>query len=360
MHGRMALERTGKMIISKVDNIKITGICTSFPTTRIPVEYYNDLLGKDAINKFKRTTGIHSRYISKQEQTASDLAYVAAKHLLKAKNTSPREIQAIVFVTQCPDYVKPATAYVLQSRLGCPQDSIIMDINQGCSGFIYGVYTLSNLMAGSNISKGLLLLGDVEGKERLLGCQKGIVLNTLLFGDSGAAILFEKTEEPSQIVSALRNDGGRFHYICDSFGWRHPDQKYHETFMDGVAVFSFAINEVPNLIEEFLNIRKETSEDYDCLALHQSNLAIMKQIIRRSHFPKEKVPVSIDEYANTSMVSVINAIVKHYGAETDGTAKILACCYGVGLSWGVLSFQIDKSFVLPPVYTDDFFLDGIM
>lgn len=348
------------MIISNLKQIKIGAVSVAFPAKSISVDEYKGIFGEAEIEKFKRTTGIYARRISGDNQTASDLAYAAAKSILAKKSIQGSEIDAVVFVTQCADYVKPATAYVLHHRLGCSKDCIAFDINLGCSGFTYGVYVLASLMMTSNIKNALLLLGDTEGKERVLDIAlEEATLNTLLFGDAGAAVLLQKSQDAQDISCAFRSDGDGFKNIYDPVGWRHIEQKKHETHMDGMAVFSFAINEAPALIKEFLNEQGEQPSDYDCLALHQSNFSIMKQIIRRSGFTPEKVPVSIDEYANTSVVSVLTALVKRYAGEQEGAARILACCYGVGLSWGVLSFHIKKSDILPPVFTDEYFDDEL-
>lgn len=350
------------MIISKLEGVKIASVATAVPKQYYAVDSYKELLGDAAIEKFKKATGIHGRYISSDKQTASDLAYAAAERILATQNLSSQEVQAIVFVTQCPDYVKPATAYVLQHRLGCAENCIALDINLGCSGFVYGVYVLASLMITSpNIKNALLLLGDTEGKERLLNtAPQDITLNTLLFGDCGAAVLLQKDQEAAPLSCAFRSDGSGFRNIIDPVGWRHLSQLHHKTYMDGMGVFSFAINEAPRLIKDFMEQAGKTPENYDCLALHQSNLSIMKQIIRRSGFTGPKAPVSLDEYANTSVTSVLNAIVKKYSSlQCNTRPNILACCYGVGLSWGVLSFTIDTADILPLIRTDKIFDDEL-
>ena len=129
--------------------------------------------------------------------------------------------------------------------------------------------------------------------------------------------------------------------------------------MDDVAVFNFAIHEVPELLKETMKLTGNQPENYDALVLHQANLFIIKQVMKRAGFPEEKVLISLDEFGNTSSASIPISLVKRYGDLADSRKlHILACGFGVGLSWSTADCYIDTADILPLIHTDEYFVDG--
>lgn len=116
---------------------------------------------------------------------------------------------------------------------------------------------------------------------------------------------------------------------------------------DDIGIFNFSIREVPEIVSEFLEKTESSMEDYDALVLHQSNKMIIKQLAKKLKVPMEKVPMTLDRFGNTSGASVPLTIVDSYGSDNEGKVKLLTCGYGVGLSWGVASFEIAKKDILP-------------
>ncbi|MED3781070.1 ketoacyl-ACP synthase III [Heyndrickxia sporothermodurans] len=354
----------------KFDNIKITGITTAVPHQRIKVESFNEVFGEDAVQKFTSTTGIREFRKTSSEQTASDLGYVAAEELLLKKDVDKSEIGALIFISQSPDYRRPATACVLQSRLGLTQNCAAFDVNLGCSGFIYGLQTLSSMMQCSDIKKAIIIISETATK---LTNPKDKA-TAMIFGDAGSAILLEKTQDAPSIYGNLKTDGTRYRsIILPAGGFRDMkpsdevfmcsdgnERSLYNIFMDGTAVFSFAISDVPETIKEFLQYNNSTIDDYDSFILHQANSFIIRQISRRLKMPKEKVPISIDRYGNTGGISIPLTICDYYGKKHGGTVKTLMCGFGIGLSWGVASISIDIDNVFPIIETDDYFAEGVI
>ncbi|KEJ92150.1 hypothetical protein JS73_07420 [Synergistes jonesii] len=351
------------MIKSVFNDIRISAMETAVSTIWEDVDRFKPLMGESTVQKFKKSTGVLGQYVSPEKQTTSDLACAAARKILEEKCIDPNKIGALVFVTQTPDYAKPATACVLQFRLGLPIDSIAFDVNLGCSGFVNGINIAASLMQSSKLKYALLLLGDTAYRDQ--------ILNTLypkddsgkmLFGDAAVAVLMESNKNAEPISCAYRTDGSRFKSIIHvNSHQRHLKWKEYGSLMDGVGVFNFTINDVPEMIKEFMMDAGTTPDDYDCLVLHQANLYVMKQVAKRTGFPMEKMLVSIDEFANTSSASIPTALTKYYGKEAGNRIiRPLMCGFGVGLSWGIVDAKINVSDILPLLQTDESFDDGLV
>lgn len=355
---------------SAFDSIAIRGIACAVPNQVRTSSDWISTFGQEAVDKFVRMTGVSQVHCSHEKQTASDLAYVAADYLLAQKGIDPKSVQALIFVTQSPDYRLPATAFVLQHRLGISQDSICFDVNLGCSGYVNGIALLSSIMAESEISRALLLVGDTSSKV-VSPLDRS---SAMLFGDGGSATLLEKTNPGQGVIRhATKSDGHRYRSIIRSAGgYRHRNASLERTIqdedgnlrshfdllMDGPAVFAFSVGEVPKLIKEFLREIDTSISDYDCVVFHQANMYILRQIMKRLEIPESKVPLSIDRYGNTSVTSIPLTLCDAYGEKVDGSIEVLLCGFGVGLSWGVLSLRLNKNELFPIQVSGDSFKGG--
>ena len=343
------------MIINEINNIAIKVIACAVSTNWISIESLKNGENNATLDKFVRTTSVQGHYECGPRQTAADLGCVAARRILEEKGIDPANVGVLVYVTQYPDYRVPSTACVLQNRLGVSKDCIAFDVNLGCSGFVYGLNIVASLMQTGNARYGLLLAGDTPSK----GVRSDNSRN--LFGDASSAMLLIKEEGASAMTIASRTDGSGYKAILRPYGYsKHPERPDSEGVFDEIAVFNFAIDEAPALINELLEAKGLTSEDFDCMALHQANMMIMKQIVKRTHFDKDKMLLSIDRYANTSAASIPLCFVKKYGEMADPSAvRALICGYGVGLSWAAGIITLNVNDVLPIIETDEYFDDGL-
>lgn len=319
------------------------------------------------LKKFVKNIGVKGRWSASDRQTTSDFCFAAADKLLTTKSVDRSEVGVLVFVTQTADYGIPATACLLQDRLGLSKSCIAFDVNLGCSGFAYGVQIVASLLNAAEAKYALLLAGDTSAREiSALRKEKTTHSAALLFGDSGTATLIEKVDEGTEagrLEFSSATDGSGYKAIIKPYGfWRNPDRPEGEapgTRMDDVAVFNFSTSEVPEQLIDYMNMRRETPDDYDDLVLHQANLMIMKRIAKKSGFPPEKMPISIDRFGNTSSSSIPITLVDKYGDIEDGrTIKALCCGFGVGLSWCTVALQLNTDDILPVIHTDDYFVDG--
>lgn len=347
--------------------VKILGLSASVPKNVIDVDYFKKSFGEDVVNKFKKNTGIYSMHRTSSEQTAGDLGYVAAQNLITKMGVDKRDIGVIIFVSQSPDYRRPATSYVLHKRLGLKKDCAAFDVNLGCSGFIYGNQIMTSLMSNSDVKYGLLIVAETSSK-LVDDHDKSI---SMIFGDAGAAVLYGK-DSSTQNITLLKADGDSFKdIIAPAGGFRDikPDiEEYVDKdgnirskyliYMDGISVFEFSITEVPVAIKEYLSYTEKTFDDFDYLVLHQANKMILKQLARKFHLDMKKIPISLDVYGNTSGVSIPLTICKNFSQCQNENINLLSVGFGTGLSWGVTAFNINTSNIYPVIESDECYLEG--
>jgi 3-oxoacyl-[acyl-carrier-protein] synthase-3 len=359
------------MAIFTFNNIKIGGIAAAVPSSIEKTTKYNEIFGEDEVKKFIEQTGIQETRRTSKHQTTSDLGYIAAQKILTERGISPSEIGAIVFASHSPDYRRPATAFILQKRLGVPTDAAVFDISLGCSSLVYGVQVLGSMMQNSDIKKALLITGDTAGKSVYPTDRSSV----MLFGEAGAAILLEKTDEENKITSILKSDGNGYRYmIVPGGGYRYlnpSDEVFdckdgnkrtlYNSFIQGTAVFTFTIFDVPQLIKDFLQNTQTEIQDYDTFAFHQANLYILKQIAKKVKIPMERMPISLHKYGNTSGASPLVSLIDAYANNPEKKIiNTLFCGFGIGVSLGIFSAEIDTQYIYPMIEDDSIFEEGVI
>jgi 3-oxoacyl-[acyl-carrier-protein] synthase III len=343
-----------------LNNVGIKGIACAVPDHIKKSEEYNNVFGVESVQKFVNMTGIKTRHVALDQQCASDLCYVAAKNLLEKLNWEPLSIDALILITQTPDYAIPATACVLQHRLGLSEDCIAFDINLGCSAYVYGIWLAATMISTQNLNRVLLLVGDTSN----FGINPNDSATAMIFGDGGTATALEKTKGKG-IKYFLKTKGSGFKSIIVPAGHArsrcktNTEASEYELSMDGSEIFTFSITDVPRTIKSFLEQYNIDRNNIDMYVFHQANLFILKHVAKKLGIPMEKVAVSIDRYGNTSGESIPLTLVDALGAEeSNETIRLLLCGFGVGLSWGGIYLEMDKSVCLPMIYTNDYFKEG--
>ena len=224
-------------------------------------------------------------------------------------------------------------------------------------------------MQTSDIEKALLIVGDTNSK--LINPKDESMV--LLAGDAGSAVLLEK-KNGSQISAELVSNGEKYKtVIVPAGGMRnlhagHREMKFddgydrtlYNLFMDGFGVFQYTIREVPRILKDFVAKEKKEMGDYDYYVMHQANQYILQQLSKRAKMPSEKMLYSIQEFGNTSSASVPLTLCKCFGEEAEGEIAVLMSGFGVGLSCGVMSANINKKDILPLIESDDYFEEGII
>jgi 3-oxoacyl-[acyl-carrier-protein] synthase-3 len=287
-------------------------------------------------------TGMKRRHWASENEATSDLALAAARKALASANLVASDIDAFIVCTVYPDYLFPATACIVASKLGAPNKAAF-DMEIACSGFIYGLTVASSLVR-SGVYKRVLLIG-AETLSKLVNREdRG---TAILFGDGAGAVVLEASEEDSFLGSELGADGSKPQLLLvEAGGSRHPiDQHALETHadrihMEGREVFKFAVTKMIESTEAALAKANLTKADVDVLIPHQANKRIIDAAMKYLNIPAEKCVINIEEYGNTSAASVPIALSE---AVANGRVKpgdvVVFVGFGGGLSWGAVAWK---------------------
>jgi len=284
----------------------------------------------------KSRTGISERRILENGAT-SDLATGAAKNLLEKYNIKPEDIDVIIVSTVTPDMFFPATACLVQDNIGA-KNAWGFDLSAACSGFIYGFHVGASLIETGRYKKVMVIGADKMSSITDYTDRN----NCILFGDAGAAVLLEPTEDKNYGLqdSLLHCDGsGREALYMKGGGSLNPpshetvDKKMHFIYQDGKAVFKVAVKGMADISYEIMQNNKLTAEDVAFLVPHQANLRIIDATARRMGIGKEKVMINISKYGNTTAATIPLCLYDWKDQLKPGDNLILAA-FGGGFTWG--------------------------
>jgi 3-oxoacyl-[acyl-carrier-protein] synthase-3 len=285
-------------------------------------------------------TGIRSRHIAAEQETASDLAVLAAEKLFREHGVDRDQIDFVLLCTQTPDYPLPTTACLIQERLGLKQSCGALDFNLGCSGFVYGMAMAEGLIRCGAAEKILLLTAEtyskyIDGEDRSL---------RTIFGDAAAATLVQASERLSVDAFQFGTDGSGADTLMVADGGakrgpdilkpRHRKRWNSRLYMDGPSLMSFTVVAVPKLIEEVLSLAKLKEKDVDLYLLHQATRKMLEQLQIRLGVDDQRLPIRLENYGNTvsSTLPILISDLRREGKIRAGTQSLLIG-FGVGWSW---------------------------
>jgi len=281
--------------------------------------------------KVESKTGIRQRHRAAEGETASDLAFLAAEKLFETCDRN--SVDFLLFCTQSPDYFLPASACILQDRLGLRRDIGALDFNQGCSGYVYGLALAKGLISGGLAKTVLLLTGDTYSKY----IAADDISNLTIFSDAGTASLITYSEREQMGEFVLGSDGsGAESLIVKRGGMRFPatEQEPPTLFMDGPEIYGFTIEEIPALVENVLAKNNLTLDRLDYCILHQANKYMLEFLRQQIKLPAEKFHLDILDYGNTGSSTIPLALADCMRAGRFRTGdKVLLAGFGVGYSW---------------------------
>ena len=332
------------MAFLSVKNVRIAGISAGVPLKTINNLDIQDLSSDYDAKDFVEVTGVLERRVD--DYTTSDLCLSAAEQLIKDLEWEKKDIDAIIFVSQTTDFILPATACIIQDKLGLSKECYAEDIVLGCSGWVYGLSSLSSLMASGEIKKALLMAGDakrrVESNDPLFGYAGTVTALEYVEGEEG--FKFHFGTDGSGYDAIITPDGGCRNQITDeSFKEEIINgKKYNrlQTRMKGMDVFTFGVTTAPKSVK---SLGKRYGFDYkeaDYVIFHQANMKMNNMIAKLLKLPAEKVPSCMYNFGNTSSASIpLTIVTKLKGKVENKSTKFICCGFGVGLSWGTVAFE---------------------
>lgn len=282
-------------------------------------------------------TGIRERRIAEPDEASSDLAYEASKEALEEAGIRPDQIDLIVVGTATPDMLFPATACILQDRLGARRAGAF-DVSAACSSWAYGAAVAHGYVASGQADT-VLVVGAETLSKITNWKDRG---TSVLFGDSAGAVVMTACEPGTGFLSFhLGSDGSGGSLIAlPAGGSRLPasyetvERQQHYLTMNGREVFKFAVRCIPRAIEEAVKRAGLAIEDVDLFIPHQANIRIIDAAAERLGQPKEKFFVNVERYGNTSSASVPVALYEavRAGRIKKGDVAVMVA-FGGGLTW---------------------------
>ncbi len=347
------------MATIRYDNVGIRAMSACVPKGVVYNKDLGYLIPELEIQKTIDSIGVRERRIADANVCASDLAYKAALRMMEDNDIDPTSIDVLLFMSQTADYRIPATAPLLQERLGLPLDTMAMDLSLGCSGYVFALSAAYAYASLPDVRRVLLLDGETFSKI----VNRYDKVDWPLYGDAATATLIEKGAF-GKSAFILRNDGSGRDAVIIRDGIRNPvtaaslvetkneNGDIHnglEVYMDGMDVFNFAMRRVPKTIKEMAEVTGIPLEGIDWLVFHQANRFMTDFFVKKLKFDPTRVPYCIDRYGNTSSTSIPLTIVSElHGRMKDGDQLMMAG-FGAGLSWGVAAITMNDCRISPVI-----------
>ena len=278
--------------------------------------------------KILAKTGIASRHVVGESETALDLAEMAAKKLFGTGGVGAEDVDFLLLCTQSPEYKLPSTACLLHERLGLRKEAGALAFDHGCSGFIYGLSLAKGLIAGGMAKEVLLVTAETYTKY----ISPEDKSTRTIFGDGAAATLITG-EDVAKI--------GAFSFGTDGSGAEKLIVRDRRLFMDGPEIFNFTLDIVPKTMEDVLAKNNLARDDMDFYVFHQANKFMLDTIRKVNGLPRDKFYVNLETTGNTVSSTIPIALKQLEDAgRLKAGMKVMLMGFGVGLSWGATIIEV--------------------
>lgn len=350
-------------------NKKITGILSILPSNQVMFEdeMHNYSFSEAKSLKLKMAMGFKAKRVVKDTSVTSfDLLCNGIDYLIEKKILDKNTIDAIIFVSQTPEYIMPPTSNLLHGKYELREEVICMDINQGCAGFIVGLQQAFMLLNNQGVNKILLCNADVLSPK----VSKYDRNSNPLIGDAAAITIVENCTEQTSIVGEIRMDGkGAMALNIPAGGARMPitaetSELYEDAFgnkrsknhlvMQGDNVFNFVQTKVPEQIMSIVDETKDSVESIDYFLFHQPNRFMLQKLADKIGVSRDKLPSNVVEnFGNSSGVTIPVATTYNLGEELEkNELKVCFSGFGVGLTWGTIIMKIGNLNFCKLIYSE--------
>lgn len=335
---------------ARTQGSRIVGVVSCVPGTVTDNSGFVERFGAAAVADVVKMIGVQTRRCVAPGVSTADLCQQAGQRLLDGLGWAADSIDGLLFVSQTPDYVLPATACALHGRLGLRPGALAFDVNLGCSGYPYALWLAMTIVQTGAAGRVLVAVGDtisrvVDPADRA---------TAMLFGDAGTVTAIERDAGDASGSTAhflLGSDGrGETNLIIPQGGFktrsaaddaRLADRDPACLFMDGGEIFNFTLQSVPPLVNATFAAAGTTTDDYAAFLFHQANLFMLKHLAKKAKLPADKVPINIDRYGNNSSASIPLLMTTDLADRLRTERLRLAMFgFGVGYSWASASLEI--------------------
>lgn len=339
----------------KFDNGQLTGLLLVLPSHE--QNFIDDMRNFDFPEarslKLMKVMGYNKHRLVQNGVCSSDLVIHGFRHLIESTQLDKNSIDALVVVTQSPDYIMPPTSSVIQGELGLKQDMLCLDLNQGCAGFIVGMIQSLSLLSQESINRVALVNVDVLSRKVNRKDRNSFPL----IGDAASIAIIDKKENQS-IWANLKMDGSRREALMiPAGGMRLPsspqtgeiadagDGNYRskdDLRMEGSAVFNFVQTEVPPLVIDILKFADKSDEDIRAYAFHQPNKFMLEKLADKLGIKFDKIPMDVVErFGNNSGVTIPSVLATNLKTSLlSGSYHYCLAGFGVGLTWASMVLSL--------------------
>ena len=345
---------------NQFNHVKITGVSAVVPDNCINIDdelcfFDNDI---KKLERNKKILGLGTRYVVDDRTSNSDLCEAAAEDLLNTLSIDREEIDALIVASSSHDYHYPASACILQERLGLSEECTAFDISGlACSAYVHGLFLAHSMIASGASKKCLVLAGDIVSRHS----DRRNRNSNMLFGDAGTATLLEYSEQENTawFYTGTRGSGWD-KLIAPAGGYALPIKEdiihieetdfagnvWHlwEDIMKGMDIFKFTNEIAPRGIAEILKFSNKSMEDINYFAFHQANKQIVRSIAMHANIPSDKFSTqAFSTYGNCSTASVTTDIC--HNLKDKPRELVCLATFGVGLSWGFSVLNLQDTYI---------------
>lgn len=319
---------------------KIIEVEIHVPEEKITNLEISETFPKWTPEKIYEKTGISLRGKSSEGETAGDLSIKAAEKLFKKIDIKREQINMLIFVTQTPNQCLPSTSCEIHQSLKLNNSCGAFDVNQGCTGYIYGLYLAKSFIDNNSADYVLLLTGETMTK--IISSEDGAVAP--IFGDGASATLLGKdlgdNENKSIGDFEFGTDGTKSKYLyCDFGSLRKSQNDWHKLYMNGPGIMSFTLDIIPKAFNNYLDKYLIAHDDIDFVIFHQANKYILERLYRKLKI-EDKGIICLEKYGNTTSSSIPFVLKELDLIKKNKKCNILLVGFGVGLSWGITKIMI--------------------
>lgn len=339
-------------------NKRISGVLTVIPQNykTFDEEMENYQADVKRTKRLKMVMGYDRHHLVEPGVCTSDLAVFGIEYLITKGLLKKDEIDALVLITQSPDYFMPATSNVIQGRLGLKKDVLGIDISQGCAGYVVGLMEAFSLLDQEDVRKVVLVNADVLSRKVSNQDRNSYPL----VGDAASITVVEQSDDENCVDGEILMDGTRYDtLIIPAGGFRLPAssetaimreaeegnrRSLNDVVMKGGEVFNFVQTEMPPFIDNLFKRINVTKDEIDWYLFHQPNKFMVEKLAEAMDVPYEKMPSNIvTHFGNASGVTVPTNICYNLGDKLlDNEYKVCLAGFGVGLTWGAMVLTLGK------------------